>query len=48
MYSNTQKELANDPDVKALYNSGKRDEVWDILSKRVADKMGGKYTAVRK
>ncbi|WP_138753063.1 hypothetical protein [Paenibacillus sinopodophylli] len=48
LYRDTQKELSGDPDVKALYQSGKHDEVWDILSKRIVDKMGGEYIAIRK
>ncbi|WP_322905762.1 RHS repeat-associated core domain-containing protein [Paenibacillus campi] len=40
---NAKDELRNDPDTIQLKNAGKVDEVWEVLIKRIASKVGGEY-----
>ena len=48
IFDNVKDELRNDPKAKELFKNGKQDEVWDMMFMIIADKIGGKYTSIRK
>ncbi|WP_338554786.1 hypothetical protein [Paenibacillus sp. KS-LC4] len=46
-FKQTQRELAGDPTVQALFKEGNTEAVWDILYSKMAEKMGGEFSVFK-
>ncbi|MGM0715528.1 MAG: hypothetical protein ACQEU9_27580, partial [Bacillota bacterium] len=47
VFKQTQRELAGDPTVQALFKEGNTEAVWDILYSKMAEKMGGEFSVFK-